>query len=138
MVPITRMTVNRSRGRRQGLKGTREGPCYATTSPRFSTRASFPSTAKTWPCQSRPAVRAAVAAGDVADEAGTEARLTALADELGVKRGQLFMPVRGALSGRAATPPLFAMMRVLGQEVCLARLDAAIAWLAEHGEATAD
>jgi glutamyl-tRNA synthetase len=85
-----------------------------------------------------PAVRAAVAAGDVADEAGTEARLTALADELGVKRGQLFMPVRGALSGRAATPPLFAMMRVLGQEVCLARLDAAIAWLAEHGEAAAD
>ncbi|MFN8541326.1 MAG: glutamate--tRNA ligase family protein, partial [Thermomicrobiales bacterium] len=85
-----------------------------------------------------PAVRAAIAAGDVADEAGTEERLTALADELGVKRGQLFMPVRGALSGRAATPPLFAMMRVLGQEVTLARLDAAIAWLAEHGEAAAD
>jgi glutamyl-tRNA synthetase len=85
-----------------------------------------------------PAVRAAIAAGDVADEEGTEARLTALADELGVKRGQLFMPVRGALSGRAATPPLFAMMRVLGQKVCLARLDAAIGWLAEHGEAAAD
>jgi glutamyl-tRNA synthetase len=85
-----------------------------------------------------PAVRAAIAAGDVNDEAKTEARLTALADELGVKRGQLFMPVRGALSGRAATPPLFAMMRVLGQEVSLARLDGAIAWLAEHGEAAAD
>jgi glutamyl-tRNA synthetase len=85
-----------------------------------------------------PAVRAAIAAGDVADEADTEARLTALADDLGVKRGQLFMPVRGALSGRAATPPLFAMMRVLGQERCLARLDAAVAWLAEHGEAAAD
>ena len=81
-----------------------------------------------------PAVRAAVASGDVADEAATEERLSALADELGVKRGQLFMPIRGALSGRAATPPLFQMMRVLGQQLCLARLDAASAWLAEHGQ----
>ena len=75
---------------------------------------------------------------DVRDEAATEERLTALAERLGLKRGQLFMLVRAALTGRTATPPLFAMMRALGQERCLARIDAATAWLREHGREAAD
>jgi glutamyl-tRNA synthetase len=77
-----------------------------------------------------PRVREAVAAGDVADEAETEARLTALAGDLGLKRGQLFMLIRAALTGRTATPGLFELMRVLGRERCLARLTAATSWLA--------
>ncbi len=85
-----------------------------------------------------PRVREEVAAGDVTDEADMEARLTALAERLGLKRGQLFMLSRAALSGRTATPGLFETMRVLGRDRCLARLDAALAWLREHGQAAAD
>jgi glutamyl-tRNA synthetase len=39
---------------------------------------------------------------------------------------QLFMPVRVAVTGRAATPPLFDTMAVLGKEICRRRLRAAI------------
>jgi glutamyl-tRNA synthetase len=80
-----------------------------------------------------PAVREAIAAGDVADEAGTESRLDEVVARVGLKRGQVFMLVRAAVSGRTATPGLFETLRVLGQETCLARLDAALAWLAENG-----
>jgi len=39
---------------------------------------------------------------------------------------ELFMPVRIAVTGRAATPPLFDTMAVLGKEVCRSRLRHAI------------
>ncbi len=83
------------------------------------------------------ATRDAVAGGDVADLAGMETRLRGLADELGLKAGQVFMPIRVALSGRTATPGLFEMMHVLGQETCVARLGAAHEWLQEQGAVTA-
>ena len=70
----------------------------------------------------------------VTDEAATEERLTALVAELGLKnRGQFFMILRAALTGRTVSPPLFSTMRVLGQETCVARLAVARAWLREHG-----
>ena len=76
----------------------------------------------------------ALAEVEVSDEAATEERLTALVGELGLKnRGQLFMILRAALTGRTVSPPLFGTMRVLGQEACAARLTAARAWLREHG-----
>lgn len=84
------------------------------------------------------AARAALAAGNVADEAATEARLDALLEPLGLKRGQLFMLVRAAVSGRTVTPPLFQTLRVLGQRRVLDRIDAARAWLQEHGREAAD
>jgi glutamyl-tRNA synthetase len=80
-----------------------------------------------------PAARDAIAAGDVADEAGTEARLDEVVARFGLKRGQVFMLVRAAISGRTATPGLFETLHVLGQATCLARLDAAVAWLGENG-----
>jgi glutamyl-tRNA synthetase len=42
---------------------------------------------------------------------------------------QLFMPIRIAVTGKAATPPLFETMQVLGKEVCRRRLQDAIAIL---------
>ena len=39
---------------------------------------------------------------------------------------QLFMPVRIAVTGRAATPPLFETMAVLGKETCRRRMRSAI------------
>ena len=39
-----------------------------------------------------------------------------------LKPKEIFMPVRVAVTGRTATPPLFDTMAVLGKEVCRSRL----------------
>lgn len=52
--------------------------------------------------------------------------LRPMAEELGLKTGQLFGSIRTAVSGRTATPPLFQMMEVLGKEQTLRRIEAAI------------
>jgi glutamyl-tRNA synthetase len=49
-----------------------------------------------------------------------------LADELGWKPGELFTPLRIAITCRKVSTPLFETMEILGREECLARLDAAI------------
>ncbi len=60
-----------------------------------------------------------------------EERLRAFAEALGWKPGDLFMPVRVAVTGRAATPPLFETMAVLGKELCRRRLRRAVETLGE-------
>jgi glutamyl-tRNA synthetase len=59
-----------------------------------------------------------------------EGILRPLAEELGLKAGDLFMLIRVAVTGQTATPPLFETMEVLGRDRCLARLDDAIRRLA--------
>jgi glutamyl-tRNA synthetase len=49
-----------------------------------------------------------------------------LAEELGWKPGDLFTPLRVAVTGRRVSTPLFETMEVLGREESLARLDEAI------------
>ena len=71
-------------------------------------------------------IREIVADVGVDDGEALEARLRAAADELGLKAGQMFMPIRVALSGRTVSPGLFDTMRVVGLERTLERLDAAI------------
>ncbi|MCL1885575.1 MAG: glutamate--tRNA ligase [Dehalococcoidia bacterium] len=61
------------------------------------------------------------------DTAALEALLRPLADEMGIKAGQLFSTLRTAVTGLSATPPLFQTMEVLGKAVCLKRIDQAIA-----------
>jgi glutamyl-tRNA synthetase len=56
-----------------------------------------------------------------------EDAIRALADELGMKAGQLFMAVRIAITGRKATPPLLESMVILGKDESLKRMDKAIA-----------
>jgi glutamyl-tRNA synthetase len=51
------------------------------------------------------------------------------AQELGVKAGQMFQPIRVAVCGRKNAPPLFETLHVLGREATLARIDQAIAKL---------
>jgi glutamyl-tRNA synthetase len=60
------------------------------------------------------------------DDAGLEALLRPLAEELGVKAGQLFSTLRTAVSGEMATPPLFQMMSALGKDRCVKRIAEAI------------
>jgi len=54
-----------------------------------------------------------------------ESPMRALAEELGLKAGQLFGIVRWAVTGRKVSPPLFGSLAVMGQDEALKRLDAA-------------
>jgi glutamyl-tRNA synthetase len=59
------------------------------------------------------------------DEAN-EQRFRAAAEELGVKLGDLLMPVRVALTGSRVSPPLFESIRVLGVDKTRQRLENAL------------
>jgi glutamyl-tRNA synthetase len=48
--------------------------------------------------------------------------LRAAAQELGIKAGQMFQPIRVAVCGRKNAPPLFETLEVLGKEMTLARI----------------
>ena len=51
-----------------------------------------------------------------------EAGVRSLAGKKGMKLGQLAQPLRAALTGKSASPPIFDMMEVLGREESLARI----------------
>jgi glutamyl-tRNA synthetase len=51
--------------------------------------------------------------------------LRAAAQELGVKAGQMFQPIRVAVCGRKNAPPLFETLEVLGRETTLKRIERA-------------
>jgi glutamyl-tRNA synthetase len=55
--------------------------------------------------------------------------LRTAAQELGLKAGQMFQPIRVAACGRKNAPPLFETLEVLGREKTLQRIDSAIAKL---------
>ena len=61
--------------------------------------------------------------------AGVERVLDNECTSLGWKRAELLMPVRIAVSARAATPPLFETLEHLGRHATLRRLDAVLAEL---------
>lgn len=52
-----------------------------------------------------------------------EQKVRSIAELNGWKPGQYFMMLRVAVTGKAATPPLFETMEVLGQQKCLLRLE---------------
>jgi len=56
------------------------------------------------------------------DHDSLDTALRAAANELGLKAGQAFQPIRVAVCGRKNAPPLFETMAVLGREVCLERM----------------
>ncbi len=66
------------------------------------------------------------------DHDSLESTLRPLAEELGLKAGQLFSPLRVATTGRIAAPPLFETMMVLGKERCLERLRVAVGKLGNY------
>jgi glutamyl-tRNA synthetase len=53
-----------------------------------------------------------------------EARTRAFADKEGLKLGDLAQPLRAALTGRTASPPVFDVLAVLGREEALTRIRA--------------
>ena len=58
---------------------------------------------------------------------GLEAILSAKAADLGVGFGKLAAPLRAAIAGRAATPSVYDMMLVIGQQETISRLKDAAA-----------
>jgi glutamyl-tRNA synthetase len=60
-------------------------------------------------------------------DAGTiEAALRGLADELGLKPGQAFQPIRMAVTGSKISPGLFESLELLGRDETLRRLSRAV------------
>ena len=55
-----------------------------------------------------------------------EAALRSFLEASGWSPKELFMPIRVAVTGRPATPPLFETMAVLGKEICRRRLRRAV------------
>ena len=62
-------------------------------------------------------------------DSALEAVIRTYAEETSWEPRDLFMTLRVAMTGRTASPPLFATMQVLGQAVFLARLEDAVAML---------
>lgn len=60
--------------------------------------------------------------------------LKGLTEQLGFKAGQVFGPVRVAVTGSMQTPPLFESIEAVGQEKTVARLEQALA-IVRHGNA---
>ncbi|MBV8732629.1 MAG: glutamate--tRNA ligase [Acidobacteriia bacterium] len=60
------------------------------------------------------------------DHDSLEHTLRKSSEDLGIKTGQMFQPVRVAVCGRKNAPPLFATLEVLGKETCLKRIAQAI------------
>jgi glutamyl-tRNA synthetase len=67
---------------------------------------------------------------DLGEEA--EAKFRALAEELGMKLGDLLMPVRIAVTGAKVSPPLFGSIAAMGVARARARIERAISILAKH------
>ena len=63
-----------------------------------------------------------------------DSALRALADELGLKIGQLLGVVRVAISGKNVAPPLFETLSILGRKRVLARIDRGLEALATLAE----
>lgn len=61
------------------------------------------------------------------DAAALEQSMRALAESRGVGAGALFQPLRVALTGSGASPGIFDVLVLLGRDVSLKRLDAALA-----------
>ncbi|MEA2427242.1 MAG: glutamyl-tRNA synthetase [Thermoleophilaceae bacterium] len=71
--------------------------------------------------------RDALARVEPFDQAGVERALTELVDELGVKPGKLYQPIRVAITGTTVSPGIFESVALLGREEALARIDDALA-----------
>ena len=63
------------------------------------------------------------------EDGALEAAVRTYAEGASWETRDLFMTLRVAMTGRTASPPLFATMQVLGQAVCVTRLEDAVAML---------
>ena len=60
-----------------------------------------------------------------------------VAEATGLKLGKVAQPLRVAVTGGPVSPPIDVTLALIGRDRTLARLDRAIAWIAEHRAETA-
>jgi glutamyl-tRNA synthetase len=77
--------------------------------------------------------REALARVEPFDEAGVERALNALVEELDVKPGKLYQPIRVAITGTTVSPGIFESVALLGREATLARIDKALERVSSSG-----
>jgi glutamyl-tRNA synthetase len=78
------------------------------------------------------AVRDTLAAVADWSPAPLEEALRQLAESRGTSAGKLFQPTRVALTGMTASPGMFEMLIMMGPDLALQRLDAAVSWLTSN------
>jgi glutamyl-tRNA synthetase len=71
--------------------------------------------------------RDTLAATDPFDHEHVEQALTALVDELGVKAGKLYQPIRLAITGSTVSPGIFESLVLIGRDEAVSRMDRALA-----------
>jgi glutamyl-tRNA synthetase len=92
---------------------------------------------KSTPAEAQRLLRAALERLESLPDFSTEALdrgLHELAEQLGVRAGTLFTPIRVAATGRLQAPPLFSTLAAIGRESALHRLRIAIGRLEESAE----
>ena len=70
--------------------------------------------------------RGALAEVEPFDQEAIEAALTRLVDDLGVKPGKLYQPIRVAITGTTVSQGIFESVALLGRDETLARIDRAL------------
>ncbi|MGH2803844.1 MAG: glutamate--tRNA ligase, partial [Thermoleophilaceae bacterium] len=72
------------------------------------------------------AAREALESAEPFDPESVEQALRGVVERLGVKPGEVFQPIRVAISGTTVSPGIFESVAALGREETLARIDAAL------------
>jgi len=75
------------------------------------------------------AVRDTLASTDPWEPEAMETNLRGLAEQRSTGAGKLFQPLRVALTGSAASPGIFDVLKLLGRERSLERIDAAVSFV---------
>ena len=73
---------------------------------------------------------------DLNDSAALEARLREMAEQAGTSFSKLVHPLRVALTGMRVSPGIFEVLRVMGRELALRRIDDALAFLQRRSAAS--
>ena len=81
------------------------------------------------------AARDALADVDPWTQDGVEAALNAVVERTGAKPGQVFQPIRLAITGTTVSPGIYESVHLLGQDRTLERIDRALAHAREAAPA---
>jgi glutamyl-tRNA synthetase len=80
------------------------------------------------------AARDALAAVDPWSQDAVQAALDAVVEQLGAKPGQVFQPIRVAITGTTVSPGIYESVALLGREPTLERIERALAHAREAGD----
>jgi glutamyl/glutaminyl-tRNA synthetase len=83
------------------------------------------------------AARDTLAAVDPWSQENVQTALDALVERLGAKPGQVFQPIRVAITGTTVSPGIYESVALLGRDKALERIDRALAYARENAQPVA-